>query len=85
MTPLALRAVRDRLGLTQGAAARLVGVDGRTWRYWEAGYRPIPEPVTRLLDLVERVPGALERLQQAVAACAAMETTEMTETKPCTN
>lgn len=56
MTPAEIRSTRQRLGMTQGAAARLVGVDGRTWRRWEAGDQNMPEPVARLLCLVERLP-----------------------------
>lgn len=62
MTHTELRPYRERLGLTQGAAARLIGVDGRTWRYWEAGARGIPEPVARLLWLLENQPAAREAL-----------------------
>lgn len=64
MTPLELRAVRERLGLTQGAAARLVGVDGRTWRRWENDERDIPEPVVRLVWLLERLPAARRALER---------------------
>ena len=52
MTPTELRSHRERLALTQGAAARLIGVDGRTWRRWENAEREIPEPVARLVALM---------------------------------
>ena len=53
MTPASIRETRTGLGLTQGTAARLVGVDGRTWRRWELGEREMPEPVCRLLGLLQ--------------------------------
>lgn len=62
MTPQQLRALRERLELTQGAAARLVGVDGRAWRYWEAGARPVPVAVALLLLVLERFPEVREWL-----------------------
>jgi DNA-binding XRE family transcriptional regulator len=34
-TPEELRALRERLGLTQAEAADKVGVARRTWMYWE--------------------------------------------------
>ncbi len=37
MTPSAIRAAREHLGLTQGRAAYLFGVQRRTWCRWEAG------------------------------------------------
>lgn len=62
MTPAEIRATRERLGLTQGAAARLCGVDGRTWRRYEAGGHGMHEPVARLLRLLEAVPAVREAL-----------------------
>ena len=60
MTPTALRAQLDRLGLTTGAAARLVGVETRTMQRYLAGDREIPEPVIRLLRVAETAPEARE-------------------------
>ena len=60
MTPTALRAQLDRLGLTTGAAARLVGVETRTMQRYLAGDREIPEPVVRLLRIAETCPDARE-------------------------
>ena len=73
MTPL--RDTLARLGLSQTRAARLIGVDDRTMRRWleppgAPGHRTMPVPVSRLMDLMERVPGARERLEAlANAAC----------------
>lgn len=52
MDPDAIRAARQRLDLTAGQAARLVGVDGRTWRRYEDGSRVMPPPIARLLALL---------------------------------
>lgn len=78
MTPPKIRAARLALGLTQSQAARLVGVDARSWRRWEAPTPPprpagashtppstaraMPVPVWRLLALLGR-PGVLEALE----------------------
>ena len=62
MTPTSLRAQLARLGLTTGAAARLVGVEPRTMQRYLAGDREIPEPVVRLLRLAETVPEVREAL-----------------------
>jgi DNA-binding transcriptional regulator YiaG len=37
------------LGLSQIAAAKLLGVDGRTSRRWISGERDVPEPAARFL------------------------------------
>lgn len=50
MTPDALRAHLDRLGLTQVGAARLLEVDARTVRRWATGDVPIPKAVEMLLE-----------------------------------
>ena len=39
----------EALGLSQLAAARLLGVDGRTSRRWISGERDVPEPAARFL------------------------------------
>jgi DNA-binding transcriptional regulator YiaG len=70
VTNIELDGVLGRLRLTQMRAARLLGVDGRTMRRWIAGEREISEPVARLLDLLEHVPGALGRLERLMAASA---------------
>ncbi len=69
MTPFAIRTTRQRLGLTQGQAARLVGVEARTWRHWEAGERVMPEPVRRILGMVEDVPEVREWLTRRASSC----------------
>ena len=49
VTPDEYRETIESLGLSQMAAARLLGVDGRTSRRWVSGERPIPPPVQRFL------------------------------------
>jgi len=47
-----IKATRDTLGLTTEGLAHLVGVHPRTAYRWLDGSRPVPEPVWRLLELV---------------------------------
>ena len=49
MTPDEYRTALERLGLTQTAAAQLLGVDARTSRRWACGERDIPPPAVRFL------------------------------------
>lgn len=49
MTPDEYRTAIEALGLSQIAAARLLGVDPRTSRKWACGERDIPEPAARFL------------------------------------
>lgn len=39
----------EKLGLSQNAAARLLGVDARTSRRWALGEVDIPQPAARFL------------------------------------
>lgn len=54
MTPDEYRAAIARLGLSQVAAGRLLGVDGRTSQKWALGERAVPPPVVLLLAYIER-------------------------------
>lgn len=49
MTPDEYREALDQLGLTQGAGAKLLGVDERTSRRWACGERDIPPPAQHFL------------------------------------
>lgn len=49
MSPDDYRAALEKLGLSQVAAARLLGVDDRTSRRWACGERDIPPPAVRFL------------------------------------
>ena len=67
MTPPEVRAARQALGLTQGEAARLFGVEARTWRSWESvGSRPraIPPPAVLLLRACGEVRGLVAWLEK---------------------
>lgn len=52
MTAKQFRAALDRLGLSQAAAANLVGADPRTGRRWALDERAVPECVAILLRLL---------------------------------
>jgi DNA-binding transcriptional regulator YiaG len=49
VTPLAFRRARARLGLTQAALARQLGVRQETVARWETGVRRIAAPVSLLM------------------------------------
>lgn len=50
MTPDEYREVIGKLGLSQVAAAELLGVDARTSRRWANGERDVPAPAVRFLQ-----------------------------------
>lgn len=55
MTPHDLKTIRQDLGLSAEAFAKLVRVSsGRVVRRWEAGDAPIPGPVVVILDLIQK-------------------------------
>lgn len=54
-----VRAVRQRLALSQEMFARALNVSNQTVRAWEQGTRPPSGPSLRLLELAEEHPGAL--------------------------
>jgi DNA-binding transcriptional regulator YiaG len=62
MTPTDYRALRERLGLSNAAAADLCGVEPRTAQRWQEGTREIPQPAQRLLMACERDPSLREWL-----------------------
>jgi DNA-binding transcriptional regulator YiaG len=49
VSPDEYSAAIEALGLSQIAAAKLLGVDGRTSRRWVSGERDVPEPAARFL------------------------------------
>ena len=53
MSPDEHRALRNRLGLSAGAEARLLGVGRRTVERWDSGNRPVSGEGLRLLRLLE--------------------------------
>ena len=68
MTPKQLRTTIKRLGLTQVAAARALGVAPRTMRQWIAGDARIAEPAARLLAVWLAHPELLSRQAATQAA-----------------
>lgn len=52
MTGEELKAVREELGWTQSALASSLGTSVRAVKYYEAGQRSIPGPVSRLILLI---------------------------------
>jgi putative transcriptional regulator len=54
-----VKAIRERLGLTQSRFAALMGVSGRTLQNWEQGRRQPDGPAKALLRVVEREPQAV--------------------------
>ena len=55
------RAVRERLGISQAAFARMFGVSVWTLRNWEQGRRRPEGPARALLRVIEREPEAARR------------------------
>ena len=54
-----VKAIRERLGLTQSSFAALMGVSSRTLQNWEQGRREPEGPAKALLRVVEREPQAV--------------------------
>lgn len=56
LTPKQIRAIREKLKLTQAEAADKIGVARRTWMYWESEARgQAPSPAAaRLIKLLEQ-------------------------------
>ena len=54
----------QRLGITQSRTARLLGVSIRAVENWCSPTGSPPMPVARLLDIIETVPDAMERLEE---------------------
>jgi putative transcriptional regulator len=62
---IAVHKLRNRLGLSQGLFARLLGVSRKLVEAWEAGTR-IPSPMAcRLLDAITRSPSLFVRRRRA--------------------
>lgn len=55
MTPKQYAEALTRLGLSQRAAGKFLGVDERTSRKWIAGTNRVPESVAMLLRLMIRL------------------------------
>ena len=55
MTPKQYAEAIERVGLSQRAAGKFLGVDERTSRKWVAGDNRVPESVAMLLRLMIRL------------------------------
>lgn len=58
-----IRALRERLGLTQAGLARILRLGGNTISRWEAGRNAQTAAMDALLRLIRDVPGSLEYLR----------------------
>ncbi len=52
MTAEELTRIRAELGLNQASLARFIGVNPATISHYEAGKRPIPQPVGKLVRII---------------------------------
>jgi DNA-binding transcriptional regulator YiaG len=67
MTPTEFATVIEELGLSQQAAARLLGINERTPRRWMEGV-PIPQPVARFLRFLLRAKISPMTVMETLAA-----------------
>jgi putative transcriptional regulator len=65
--PKAIHKLRDRLGLSQGLFAKLLGVSRKLVEAWEAGTRKPSPMARRLLDAIARNPSLYVRHRRQVA------------------
>lgn len=63
--PLNVRAIRQRLGLTQSEFAMRFGFSLSSLRNWEQGHRRPQGPCRTLLTLIDRIP---EKVSEALSA-----------------
>jgi|SRR5687767_239741 len=63
----AVHQLRDRLGLSQGLFAKLLGVSRKLVEAWEAGTRHPSPMACRLLDAIARHPSVYVRRRRRVA------------------
>ena len=52
MTPEQLKNARHKLGLTQAAMAKAMGIGTRKWERWEGGHSPISPEGARLVEML---------------------------------
>lgn len=52
MTPAQLKQARQRLGLTQAAMAKAMGIGTRKWERWEGGHNPISPEGAKLIEML---------------------------------
>ena len=63
MNGIGFRSAREALGLTQAAAADLLGVSKATVYSWECRGVKIPEPAAKLIRLCVESPELLGRIE----------------------
>lgn len=59
-----VRAVRERLELTQEEAGKRIGVSRQAWQKWESGERDCVGAADRLIYLMDISPWVREQLRQ---------------------
>ena len=52
MTAQQLKQARHKLGLTQAAMAKAMGIGTRKWERWEGGHSPISPEGARLVEMI---------------------------------
>jgi DNA-binding transcriptional regulator YiaG len=72
MTPDQYRDAIEQLGLSQVAAAKLLGVDERTSRRWANGERDVPPPAARFLRYLIATGKTGERAMRVLEASRRM-------------
>jgi putative transcriptional regulator len=65
--PASIRRLRDRLGVSQGIFAKLLGMSRKLVEAWEAGTRTPSPMACRLLDAIARRPTFYVRRRRRVA------------------
>ena len=63
----AIRALRERFGLTQGEFARLLHLGANTISRWESGRNVQTEAMEMLLRLIRDLPGSIDYLRRHAA------------------
>lgn len=56
MTPRELKALRAKMGWSQGRMAEELGISTSTVSHWEQGVQKISRPAARLLELLRQDP-----------------------------
>ena len=67
LAPDEIRAIRERLGLTQTELARLLRLSANTVARWEAGRNVQTTPLDLLLRMLRDVPGSIDYLRDHAA------------------
>lgn len=57
MTKDQFKIIRARLGLTQSQLAEKLGVSSKAVQSWEQGWRPVPGPVEKLMEIFSKESG----------------------------